>query len=183
MIKSQLIAGLYNASHQSRILSEVQNLTTLEQLKYRLLTLESTAKASTHLRPSSDVTHLAPIKSDYQKRKQVIAPSRSRIKDIVQGPSTEPHSSCPGCGHRRHVQGRRHCPARGQKCLSNVANVAFMKSMYLMYLMQTNSHSYPQSPALHLYDCMMACHMEPGIVENSQRLHRSHPQEYLLAYL
>ena len=45
MIKSQLIGGIRNSSHQIKILSEVA---TLETLMERLLMLESTEKASSH---------------------------------------------------------------------------------------------------------------------------------------
>jgi len=48
MITSQLIAGLYNQSHQTNILSEVGTLKTLRLLVERLLTLESTAQAASH---------------------------------------------------------------------------------------------------------------------------------------
>ena len=46
MIHSQLIGGMRNSSHQSRVLSEMAALRTLEQLTTRLLTLEATERAS-----------------------------------------------------------------------------------------------------------------------------------------
>ena len=48
IMKSQLIAGLGNASHQSKILSEIEVLKTLEQVTTRLLALESAKRAMIH---------------------------------------------------------------------------------------------------------------------------------------
>ena len=45
MIKLQVIASLHNISHQSRILSKIITLPTLNGLIECLLTLESTAKS------------------------------------------------------------------------------------------------------------------------------------------
>ena len=68
MIKSQLIAGTHNPSHQSKVLSEMEILKTLDQVINRLLALESTERAATHFRspfsplqPSNDI---APITHD-----------------------------------------------------------------------------------------------------------------------
>ena len=51
MIKSQLIAGIRNPSHQDKVLSEMEILKTLDQVTNRLLALESTERAATHFRP------------------------------------------------------------------------------------------------------------------------------------
>jgi len=106
MITSQLIAGLYNQSHQSKVLSEVGSLKTLPQLVERLLTLEATAQAASHFQPASNI---CPVKSDYQKNKQTHLRQGSESSDA-------PTPKCNGCGKRRHGQGRKQCPAQGRKC-------------------------------------------------------------------
>ena len=71
MIRSQLIAGLRNQSHQSRVLSEISNLTSLEQLTTRLLALEITDRASTQFRsPFESVitSDVAPVKSNQRPK-------------------------------------------------------------------------------------------------------------------
>ena len=119
MIRSQLIAGVRNASHQCKVLSEMQSLKTLQQLTERLLTLESTEKASSHFRPTYDLpgdSRMAPIKSEYQRRKssQPIRPTQhSKPNQIL--PKTQ-QTPCRGCGRPWHQNGRRQCPANGQKC-------------------------------------------------------------------
>ena len=47
MVKSQLIAGLHNPSHQDKVFSEMEVLKTLDQVS-RLLALESTATGVIH---------------------------------------------------------------------------------------------------------------------------------------
>ena len=66
MIQSQLIAGMRNSSHQTKVLSEKATLVTLETLAAGLLTLEATERASTEFRSPQDNSHVAditPIKS------------------------------------------------------------------------------------------------------------------------
>lgn len=102
MVKSQLIAGLRNPSHQSKVLSEMEVLKTLEP---RLLALESTERASTHLRPPSEI---APIHHQQYRRND-----NSR--------KTPPYDfakqkNCAGCGQQLHPKGRSSCPAWQKTC-------------------------------------------------------------------
>ena len=69
MIKLQVISCLYNASHQTSILSEVAALQTLSQVIAWFLTLEATARAASHFQPDTPASAIAPIKSDFQRRK------------------------------------------------------------------------------------------------------------------
>lgn len=120
MIRSQLIAGLRNAAHQLKVLSEMQILTTLELLTKLLLTLESTEKASSHFRPagSSNSSTLAPVRSDYQRRSRPplrSSQNREPSQTAPQRPNQQ-HNKCRGCGRSRHPQGRRQCPAYGKNC-------------------------------------------------------------------
>ena len=108
MIISQLIAGLYNQSHQSKVLSEVSTLKTLEQLVERLLVLESTANAASHFQPQS-TSDVCPIKSEYQRGK-----STNTFRK--QSETGDTQTKCFGCGKKLHEQGRKQCPAHGRKC-------------------------------------------------------------------
>jgi len=69
MIRSQLIAGIRNPTHQTKVLTEIATLKTLDDLTSRLFALEATDHASSQFRSpfenaSSDVT---PIKSQSPK--------------------------------------------------------------------------------------------------------------------
>ena len=115
MIKSQLIAGIRNPAHQSNILSEMAQLTPLELLTTRLLTLESTERATTHFRsPFERLTdsEVTPIRSDYQKSKT------TKSQQLRQAPPYKESSSrkCSGCGKQYHPTGRHSCPAWGKTC-------------------------------------------------------------------
>ena len=123
MVTSQLIAGLYNQSHQSRILSEVGNLKTLQQLVDRLLTLKSTAQATSHFQPPQNdrTANITPIRSDYQRNK---GHNRNNKSNTPQPNNQE----CKGCGREQHQRGRKQCPAQGRKCnkcgkMNHFANV------------------------------------------------------------
>ena len=121
MIQSQVITGLYNSSHQSKVLSEMAKIKTLSEMTERLITLESTSQASTHFKPDArptDVEVIAPIRSDYQRNKI------KDIKPVPTAPSTQQNSykkkpssdRCRGCDRNRHPKGREQCPAQGQHC-------------------------------------------------------------------
>ncbi|XP_057298990.1 uncharacterized protein LOC130629697 [Hydractinia symbiolongicarpus] len=127
MIMSQIIAGLLSSSHRTKILSEMTSIETLTQMTDHLLTLEATAQATEHFKPSlpaqSDVSG---VKSDYQRYK------RSDLRQKSQGNNRpnyqEGDRKCIGCGHNRHPKGREQCPAQGKKCnncgkLNHFANV------------------------------------------------------------
>lgn len=115
MIRSQLIAGLRNSSHQSKVLSEMEILKTLTQLTTRLLTLESTERASSefrspHQKPTSDISAL-------QSKQSFRPPSNSSTNKM-----------CAGCGKPFHPKGRSTCPAYGKTCrkcnkINHFANV------------------------------------------------------------
>lgn len=103
MIKSQIIAGLRDTSHQSKILAEITSLPTLNDLTRRLLTLESTARASNHFRPA-EITQVAQFKSASSRK----FPPPDKTKND--------NGKCKGCGHKAHPKGRRQCPAWGKSC-------------------------------------------------------------------
>lgn len=124
MIKSQVIAGLRNASHQNKILSEVSSFPTLQALTERLLILESTAKATSHFQPPTAPDYVAPIRSEYQRSKTIPRtppspqPPQPPTKDGNNGnrPPGRNQQKCRGCGRNRHQNGRQQCPAQGRQC-------------------------------------------------------------------
>ena len=100
MIRSQLIAGIRNPTHQTKVLTEIATLKTLDDLTSRLLALEATDRASSQFRSpfenaGSDVT---PIKSHPPK------------------PQFTAKKQCPGCGKAMHQNGRQSCPAWQKVC-------------------------------------------------------------------
>jgi len=100
MIRSQLIADIRNPTHQTKVLTEIAILKTLDDLTSRLLALEATDCASSQFRSpfesaSSDVT---PIKSQPPK------------------PQSTAKKQCSGCGKAIHQNGRQSCPARQKVC-------------------------------------------------------------------
>lgn len=109
MIVSQLIAGLHNQSHQSKVLSEVGSLRTLELLVERLLVLESTANATSHFQPQSIASDVCPVKSEYQKGKSTNVTRK-------QSETNRNWGKCIGCGKNRHEKGRKECAAQGRQC-------------------------------------------------------------------
>ena len=104
MVKSQLIAGLRNPSHQSKVLSEMEVLKTLEQVTARLLALESTEKASSHLRPSVEVAAISNQQPNRNGNRKIPPADASRSKN------------CSGCGQLLHPKGRTACPAWQKNC-------------------------------------------------------------------
>jgi len=111
MIRSQLIAGLRNSSHQSKVLSEMEILKTLSRLTTRLLTLESTERAS----------------SEFQSSHQIISDVSSVTSKLPPRPHTN-NKACAGCGKHFHPKGRSTCPAYGKTCrncnkMNHFANV------------------------------------------------------------
>ena len=102
MVKSQLIAGTRNPSHQDKVLSEMEVLKTLDQVTNRLLALESTERAATHFRPP-------------------FSPAPVNITPVGHDKSSPPKSTtntpkCFGCGKAFHAKGRTSCPAWGKTC-------------------------------------------------------------------
>jgi len=97
MVKSQLIAGTRNPSHQSKVLSEMELLKTLDQVINHLLALESTERATSHFRSpfnQTPATEIAPI-NDKKKPPKF----------------TQTSNRCVGCGRSCHPKGRTSCPA------------------------------------------------------------------------
>ena len=101
MVKSQLMAGLRNPTHQSKVLSEMEALKTSELVTTRLLALESTERASTHFRPTSEVAAVAHQQSRRDEGKRIEPPKPK---------------NCSGCGNQIHPKSRSTCPAWNKYC-------------------------------------------------------------------
>jgi len=117
MIRSQLIAGLRNSSHQSKVLSEMEVLKTLDQLTTRLLTLEATERASSEFQSPHQTTSVSDVTA--------VKYSTKSTKPPFKHPTNKP---CAGCGKQFHPKGRSTCPAWGKVCkncnkINHFANV------------------------------------------------------------
>jgi hypothetical protein len=93
MIRSQLITGLRNSSHQVKVLSEIATLATLDALVERLLTLESTENTAHHFQTGNTPLESKSnsIRSEYQKRK--FQKPKSTTKDSKSSDPPKPGSS------------------------------------------------------------------------------------------
>lgn len=103
MIKYQIITSLWDTSHQSKILMEINCLPTLNDLVRCLLTLESTARATNHLQ-LTEAPQITPIKSASSQK----FPPHNKNKTN--------NDKCKGCSCKTHPKGHRQCPAWGKSC-------------------------------------------------------------------
>ena len=103
-IKSQVITGIRNTSHQSRILTKISALPSLNDLVERLLTLEFTSRATCHFQPieASSPGQITPIKPAYQQKKSSRKPTPPNNR------SNESHTEkCKSCGYNIHLNSRK----------------------------------------------------------------------------
>ena len=102
MVTQQLISGLRNQNHQSRILSEAAALPTLQQKIDRLQCLESTEQSTGLMQSSAPTTpsNNTPIKSSYRRRQNQQQPTRT---------------PCKGCGGLSHENGKKRLSSNKQK--------------------------------------------------------------------
>ena len=114
MITQQLVSGLKNQQHQSRILSEAEALPSLREKIERLQCLESTEHSTDIMRSDPPTASMsAPVKSHY-KREQ-----RNQVRGANQS-TNDPHP-CKGCGRTSHdgkSMARSNCPAINKICLN-----------------------------------------------------------------
>ena len=106
MVTQQLISGLRNQNHQSRILSEAAALPTLQQKIDRLQCLESTEQSTGLMQSSAPTTpsNNIPIKSGYRRRQNQQQPTRTPCK------------GCSGLSHEGKTMARKDCPAINKNC-------------------------------------------------------------------
>ena len=132
MISQRLVAGLTNADHQSRVISEAEGLKDLKSKVDRLITLETTDDATIKLR-TPEPSRFGAMKSQYKtpQKQQMSPPNRNQRggRSLRRGPPQRRDSQrrdspqrrrCRGCGRTSHGNGkpltRQECPANGKKC-------------------------------------------------------------------
>ena len=134
MVAQQLVAGLQNQDHQSRILGEAPSLDTLTKKVERLIGLETAEDATSTINSGSERSVAgAGRMSSYRKQNRAPMPpsrekerfstgdrSREKERPAAGDRSREQRRPCRGCGKPSHLPGksmsRRDCPARDKKC-------------------------------------------------------------------
>ena len=115
MVTQQLIAGLRNQDHQSRVLAESSMLITLREKVDRLQCLEATAESTSQMRmvpapPLAGITTASIARqSQYRHNK----------KNFQQLHTKPPPRKCRGCGRSSHPgksMARKDCPAFNKAC-------------------------------------------------------------------
>ena len=106
MVTQQLISGLRNQNHQSRILSEAAALPTLQQKIDRLQCLESTEQSTGLLQSATPTppSNNNAIKSGYRRRQNQQQSTRTPCK------------GCGGLSHEGKTMARKDCPAINKNC-------------------------------------------------------------------
>ena len=121
MIIQQLITGLRNQQHQSKVLAEAASLPTLADKIRRLQCLEST-EDSTSLMRATDITLVtqqsssAATRSTYRREQNSTPQQKKPYHTQNKHYQNQP---CKGCGkssHKGKSMARRDCPAIDQVC-------------------------------------------------------------------
>lgn len=119
MIAQQMIAGLRNQQHQSKILSEASILPTLLSKIERLQSLETTEESANEMQrtpiSAQPPTQAAAARSQFKRNKKIPATvCNEEAGDSTQG------KICNGCGRSSHPAGktmaRKDCPAFKKSC-------------------------------------------------------------------
>ena len=131
MISQRVVAGLSNPEHQSKILSEANDLNTLAKQVERIVSLETTDDAADKIRHPSTASA---IKSSQYKKGQRFQSKERSPTSASQLPTTSSDQKpyrrsfnskkrsrkCQGCGRSSHginkLMVRTDCPAFGKKC-------------------------------------------------------------------
>lgn len=125
MIAQQLVAGLVNPEHQSRIMSEAHDLQNLQSKVERLIALETTDDATSKIRATPSQASAGKF-SLYKKEQRAKTNPDDRPRRTQRGRNYQRRSSmqrqsrCRGCGRSSHRDGkdlsRENCPAFGKEC-------------------------------------------------------------------
>ena len=119
MISTQMVAGLRNQDHQTRVLAEAATLISFKQKFDRIMSLETTDTSTSKLNiPITSPSTGAAQQSAYQRQKQ----SRKENRNVNTPQTNEEAKVCNGCGRNSHGTGksmaRKDCPAINQNCLN-----------------------------------------------------------------
>ena len=116
MVAQQLVAGLRDQEHQSKVLAEASSLTTLHLKVERLQSLEATEESATKLQVPGTASKSAAGKSSYKR-----AGNGGAAKNPPEAKPQQKKEACATCGRKDHY-GRsmtfKDCPASqsGKKC-------------------------------------------------------------------
>ena len=119
MIVNQMISGLNNQEHQSKLLAEAATLPTFQQKFDRLISLETTQNAAPQLalqRGQNTPSVQAATRSKYKKQKN--AAKRLEMSDNKDSNNGK-EIPCRWCGHTSHLgkpMDRANCPAKDIVC-------------------------------------------------------------------
>ena len=111
MVSQQMIIGLRNQDHQSRILLEVVTLLTLDAKINRIQALETTEESALLLHKPSSHNSLAAAQSQYKG---------TQSKGNQKSNNENNKHKCRGCGRHAHPDGKpmqqENCPADDKTC-------------------------------------------------------------------
>jgi hypothetical protein len=134
MVSQRLVTGLANPEHQSKVLSEIQELPDLQAKIDRIVTLETTDDATNQIRsPTSSCARVAaaelpsqacagPHKMSQYKESKRFSPVASNDRGRkTESPRNQAfRRKCRGCSRSSHPGGgplvRSECPAFGKTC-------------------------------------------------------------------
>lgn len=137
MVSQQLITGLANPEHQSRVMSEAQDLAELQNKIDRLVSLETTDSATANIRSMPSQSSAVRFSKYKQAQRAKIfdrsprdqrrgrAPARRDMspagrRDVSPAGRRDMSRRCRGCGRSSHPDGkgltREECPAFGKTC-------------------------------------------------------------------
>jgi hypothetical protein len=119
MISQQLVTGLVNPEHQSRVMSEAQDLPDLKSKIDRLISLETTDEATTKMRPVTSKSSAARF-SQYKRTQRAGLTANQDTRGRPKSRGMPRRRRCRGCGRTSHPNGksltREECPAFGETC-------------------------------------------------------------------
>jgi hypothetical protein len=140
VISQNLVSGLANAEHQSRIISEATTHTDLKSKIDRLISLETTDDATSKMGPMAAPSRFGAMRSQYAKSKKMTTQATFQAKARRDPSPSNPPSyrkgrfnsrgaaqsrgpaqrRCRGCGRTNHGNGkpltREECPSYGKTC-------------------------------------------------------------------
>ena len=129
IISQRLVAGLANLEHQSKVLSEAQDLTDLKLKISRLVSLETTDDVTSEIWNTTTPIKAASSSVAAARSSQYKRGKRNHNPETKYKPAPFPKKDekkrrklrCRGCGRSSHGEGksmnREECPAFGKECL------------------------------------------------------------------
>ena len=123
MVSHQMVSGLSNAQHQSKILAEAATISTFQEKFDKLISLETTDNSTPQLNitPAAMMPTVAGVGRSPSEYKRRLNASRDVTKRGGKYDNDKETSNrrCKGCGNASHLgktMARKDCPAFGKKC-------------------------------------------------------------------